>query len=527
MSAGSSVKLDDGGYVTDVPYARTFNDHLSPRMLRLVAALNGCASPSDEEFDYLELGSGTGDSIVTLAAAFPRGRFVGVDFNPEHVAFAEALARRGGVTNVRFLQRDFEALSAEALPDFDFVVLHGVLSWISPSKRRSLLALAESKLRAGGLLYASYNALPGWAAIAPLRRLMLDHTEAIAGGSLARAREGLSFAKRLCEAGGVYFTSHPTAQSILELMLKAGLPYVVHEYFNQHWHPHYFADVAREMAEHGLSYVGQIPLYLGVRELALPTAIKALAKDLDDRIAFESLKDFAINEFFRNDVYVKGAFAPSESTTRNYLENTPFGTLAAASKIKRELRLPHYTLRFEGPLYDALIPVLAQRAASAVELAALPSLASFGARRIGDALQTMALGGQVAPMHRARELATALSVTEATAYRISLPFNRTILSQELSNRHAVVLASEVAGTGITLSMLDAVCLRALVEAAPSDRPQWIAAFVDRTPLRVASGDRVVEGNGKSDLVRLIADALERFIVDWPAKLCELGILERA
>jgi SAM-dependent methyltransferase len=91
--------------VSDVPYDRTFVHQLTPSGLRLAAALNGVTPPPEDDFDYLDLGSGPGDTLVGLAAANPRARFVGVDISPEYVAFANELARKGGVTNVRSTTR--------------------------------------------------------------------------------------------------------------------------------------------------------------------------------------------------------------------------------------------------------------------------------------------------------------------------------------------------------------------------------------------------------------------------------------
>ena len=105
-----------GEYVTDVPYTRHFAHQLAPTMLRLVAAMNGVAPPTGEDFDYCELGSGVGDSLVTLAAANPRGEFVGIDVNPEHVAISRRLAEEAGLANVRFLERDFSQLAPGSFP---------------------------------------------------------------------------------------------------------------------------------------------------------------------------------------------------------------------------------------------------------------------------------------------------------------------------------------------------------------------------------------------------------------------------
>jgi len=73
------------------------------------------------------------------------------------------------------------------LPDFDFITLHGIYSWISPENRRTIVEFMRRKLKPGGIVYISYNCMPGWAGMMPLRRLLVEHT--LARGSLsARSR---------------------------------------------------------------------------------------------------------------------------------------------------------------------------------------------------------------------------------------------------------------------------------------------------------------------------------------------------
>jgi SAM-dependent methyltransferase len=302
------------GYLTDVSYLRTFSRNLAPPLLRAVTALNGFTPPPAEDFDYCELGSGQGDSTATFAACYPGARFVGVDVGHEHVVFANDFARRGGLANVRFLESDFEDLIASDLASFDFITAHGVLSWISPEKRRALIAFAEAKLKPGGLLFVSYNALPGWAAVEPLRRLMVEGS-AGEPDTLERARRGVGLARVLLDAHAAYFTRNPVAKTMLDTMTKTGLSYVVHEYFQPHWHPMYVTDVAREMAARGLYFIGQLPLYLNYGDLTVPPELVELFKGVTDRLAWESLKDYALNEFFRRDVYVKGMESRSDAAT--------------------------------------------------------------------------------------------------------------------------------------------------------------------------------------------------------------------
>jgi hypothetical protein len=507
------------GHSIDVAYVRGFYKELSPALLRAAAAINGVTPPPDEDFDYCELGCGQGDTTATLAAAYPRARFVGVDLNPEHVAFARGLASRGGLGNVRFIERDFADLGREGLPGFDYVSAHGVLSWVAPEKRRALMAVAAGRLKPGGMLHVSYNAMPGWAAVEPLRRLMHETSGNVGGDLLARAQYGLGVARMFSDAGALYFESNPTARLMLGTALEAGLPYVAHEYLTPHWHPLYFADVAREMAEHGLQFVGSLPLTQGIPELAVPPSLAEVFARVTDRAAFEVLKDFATNELFRRDLFVKGDATRSDATRRAYLETTPFGTLAPAEALGRQVKLPHHVLRLDGPLFDALIPRLAARRATARELAAEPELAPFGLDAIRDAVLRLALAEHATPM---RPGAPPPPEVGDGKLRVPLAYNRMILEQPPSNRHPIVLASPTTGAGLTLPMLQAVALRALTEAEPQDRPAWIRDFTGRVSLRLWVKDRAIED--REEQARTIEAELETFRARRLPKLVELGIV---
>jgi SAM-dependent methyltransferase len=499
------------GYLTDVPYLRHFCKELAPPMLRAALALNGFRPPPDDAFDYCELGCGPGDTVATLAAASPRARFVGVDFNPEHIAAARALAASGGLGNVRFLEADFAALAREPLPDFDYVCANGVLSWIAPETRRALLDFAAARLKPGGVLAVSYNALPGWAAVEPLRRLLQETSAGVEGTSLDRARHGLAMAKLFRDAGAEYFTSHPAAQEMVDTMLRLGPRYVAHEYLGSEWHPMYFADVSAEAGKRGLRFAGQLPLYLNYRDLVIPEQARDLFHRMTDRAAHETLKDFAINEFFRRDQYVQGT-ARDEATTREYLDTTPFGTILPARRIRREIRLRHHTLRYDGPLFDALIPRLAEGPVTLPALATDPALGGFGEAATRDAVLRLLLGEQAAPMR-------------PDAPAAALDFNRAILEQRLSAATPAVLASPVAGTGVALSQLEAVSLRVLTQITPQDRDRWLRELATTQPLRLHQGDRVVED--PHEKARILRAEVEKFRLERFPKLVDLGVVSPA
>jgi SAM-dependent methyltransferase len=514
--------LRTNDYVLDVPYLRNFVEELAPPRLRMVAALNGFAPPPGDGFDYCELGSGRGDTLATLAAAHPDARFVGVDINAEHVAFASELAARGGLDNVRFLERDFEDMAADALPSFDYVGAHGVLAWVSPAKRAALLAFAAARLKPGGLLTVSYNALPGWAAVEPLRRLMLDSASGVQGTTLDRARHGVHVAKLMSDAGAGYFTQNPSARAMLDTIEKGGLPYVVHEYFHASFCPMYFTDVAREMAAKDLYFVGQLPLYQNYKDVAVPPSVAVLCDGITDRIVLERVKDFATNEFFRRDVYVKGRAACDPALAVAYLDTTPFAL--PFGRVAREVKLPHFVLQYGAAIFDALAPALAGAARTAPELASRPELAPFGQAKIRDALLRLLLGDQVIPTRRSTLPAAPVADPRAARYRVPLAYNRMVLDQRPSRDSLVVLASPVAGTGFTLSTLQTTCLRVLTEIEPEARSAWLRSFVREQPVKLSDGDRAI--TDLDEQARVIERQLGELVATRVPELVHLGVLER-
>src|SRR6185312_13954565 len=179
------------------------------------------------------------------------GEFWGTDINPSHVAEARDLA--GPASNVRLLADSFAELVARTdLPEFDVIALHGVWSWISDENRRRIVDLVRRHLAIGGVVYVSYNALPGNAPILPLQHLLQLHADLCgtgAEGLPARVRGAIAFASKLSGAGATYFKTSPVAAQILAGLPDQDVHYLGHEYFTGNWRPMAFSQVADALAE--------------------------------------------------------------------------------------------------------------------------------------------------------------------------------------------------------------------------------------------------------------------------------------
>jgi SAM-dependent methyltransferase len=249
------------GYIAEVEYTTGFYSEMAPALLCFAALLKGVHAPAiDRPFTYFELGCGQGLSANLLAAANPLGRFFANDFNPTHVLNGRALAAEAGIGNVTFLEKSFGELAGVELPEFDFITLHGVYSWISEENRRAVVDFIRRRLRPGGVVYVSYNSLPGWAPMAPLRRLMTEYAMHQPGPMPAKIAAAVDFGAKLKEAGAKYFGANPTVAPRLDRLRGQSPNYLAHEYFNLDWALLYHADVVRDMAGAKLSFVGSANL---------------------------------------------------------------------------------------------------------------------------------------------------------------------------------------------------------------------------------------------------------------------------
>src|ERR1700681_1935101 len=209
------------GYVTDTIYADRFFRELSPTWLNYVAALCG-ASPRnlDRSFTYLDLGCGFGSSTIVNAGAFPGGEFHACDFNPAHIEGGQRHAAALAISNIQFHEASFQDLLLKDLPAFDFIVLHGVYSWVGAEARQAIRRIIRETLKPGGLVYLSYNCLPGWSIEAPLRKLLLELAATGDGGSPQRTQHAVRSLKQLSSSSLRYFNANPAAVTAVESYTK-------------------------------------------------------------------------------------------------------------------------------------------------------------------------------------------------------------------------------------------------------------------------------------------------------------------
>ncbi|CAG1022184.1 partial putative protein RP789, partial [Patescibacteria group bacterium] len=164
------------GYVTDINYTFGYYSELNPLRMRLAFLNMGLQFPKIGT--ACELGFGQGMS-ANIHAAASLVQWTGTDFNPNHAQFAQQLLRVSGAKGRLFDQSFAEFCSRTDLPDFDYIGLHGVWTWINEENQEIIVDFLRRKLKVGGVLYLSYNTQPGRLSMMPVRDLLVGHSKSM------------------------------------------------------------------------------------------------------------------------------------------------------------------------------------------------------------------------------------------------------------------------------------------------------------------------------------------------------------
>lgn len=293
-----------GGDYNLLPYPSLPFAYTQPSNLAALACLFGLRAPAAETARVLELGCASGGNIIPLAARFPCARFVGIDLAQRQVDEGCRRIAQLGLTNVELRQDDLAAarLSGET---FDYVICHGVFSWVPKATQDSILRLCAQVLAPEGLATVSYNVLPGWHLRSVIRDICLHHV-----GSTGSPRDRVAGARRLLEeiAESVGETDPYGLLLRREAKRISRLPaaYVLGEFLAPDNTPLHFHEFVGRIEQFGLGYLCEGDLASSVSEGLFPKTEKALQRvSGSSRHALEQYKDFFTGRPFRRSVIAR------------------------------------------------------------------------------------------------------------------------------------------------------------------------------------------------------------------------------
>jgi SAM-dependent methyltransferase len=465
-----------GGYVVDLEYTRGFYRDQAPLWLSTAAVLAGRSAPDPHApYTYCELACGQGITTLVLAAANPHAQFWATDINPAHVASARALAEAAGLTNVRFFDDGFADFAARDLPAFDYVTLHGIYTWVAPAVRAEIVAFLKRHLKPGGLAYVSYNCMPGWATMAPVRRLLVEAAaRSGARSSAARLDHALGIVKGLIEAGTGYPQVHPDVKQRLEKMTGMQRSYLVHEFMNQDWHPMYFPDVVEELAEAKLGYVGSSTLLDLFDETAVPEKAKAVLAGATDETMRQLLRDFVVNRQFRCDIHARGAIPLTPVAQMRRVLGQSYALVRRRDLCQMKIAAPVGEVTLPDAVYGPLLDALATGPVPAMDLPRRAGLSAISDRDLYLAVRILLGGGHIQPAATPENRAAAAAPAAAC--------NRALFDSLLAGREVPVVVAPTLAGGIALTGLDQTFL--LATGSGQDPARWVADQFARNGIQV-------------------------------------------
>lgn len=431
------------GYVSEVGYTFGYYGELNPLRLRLALLYGGLALPAVTH--ACELGFGQG-LTVNIHAAASGVSWHGTDFNPAQAGLAQELAAASGTVAGLHDESFAEFCGRPDLPDFDFIALHGIWSWVSETNRATIKDFIRRKLRPGGVVYVSYNTMPGWSSSAPVRKLLSEYADtALAKGQAPAERidGALAFVDRMLAAQPAYLAAHPDLAQRIAALKTQDRHYLAHEYFNENWQPMYFSDVARALGEAKLAYAGSARYLDHIDILNLSPAQHGVLSQVADPALRQTMRDFMVNQQFRKDYWVKGARRLAPFDQSEALRQQRVVLVVHRGDVKLVANGAAGEAKLNAEVYVPLLDALADhRPRSLGELERLLAGKGVGFAQMVQALMVLVGQGKVEPAQDDETIEGVRARTDA--------LNAHLVRKARGSGDIGFLASPVTGGGIAV-----------------------------------------------------------------------------
>jgi len=284
------------------PHASTHIEHL-----HTIGRLFGMAPPDFQRARVLELGSAAGGNLIPMALGYPDGRFLGIDLSAREIEHGQRQIADLGLGNIELRHMSILDVGA-SLGAFDYIICHGVLSWVPPAVQDKILAICQALLAPNGIAVVSYNTLPGWNTVRTAREMMLYHAGHVSDPA-ERARQARLLLDFIRGAGGDQPSPYMSMlQQEIDILRSRPDSYLLHDHLEENNTPFYFHQFVARARASGLQYLADSALatmYVG--NLRPATAEKLAA--VGDIVRQEQYMDFMYNRRFRSTLLCRAAVA--------------------------------------------------------------------------------------------------------------------------------------------------------------------------------------------------------------------------
>jgi len=293
-----------GNTYDDVPYYSYAYPQTHPDRLNVIAHLFGMTPTPVENCRVLELGCASGGNLLPMAEALPGSTFLGIDRSGRQIGDGQKILKESGLKNVELQHCDILDFPTDSEP-FDYILVHGIYSWVPEPVQKKILDICKRHLTPQGVAYVSYNIFPGWHMRGMLRDMMVYHSGQIADPALrvAEARALIDFLQGAVATQDSAYSR--LLQDELKLLKRVNDSYVFHEHLEDHNAPIYFHQFNDRLKQAGLQFLGEANFHTMMAR-NFPEKVAATLQKVagNNIIRMEQYMDFVRNGHFRQTLMV-------------------------------------------------------------------------------------------------------------------------------------------------------------------------------------------------------------------------------
>jgi methyltransferase-like protein/SAM-dependent methyltransferase len=310
-----------------VPYRSLAFPQTHPDRLATVARIFGVAAPDVSRCRVLELGCASGGNLIPMAFNLPHSEFVGVDLSRHQVAEARATIGALDLRNIRVEHASLMDID-RSWGEFDYIICHGVFSWVEAPVQERILGIARENLSASGVAYISYNTYPGWHMREMVRHMMRYHTRQFdePQEQIEQARALLTFLAAAAEGSGPY---GDLLTREIDRLSQTNDSYLFHEHLEKTNTPIYFHEFIERAERAGLMFLSEASISDMLTSHFAPAVAETLDRISPNILHLEQYMDFVRNRQFRQTLLVHDTVKPNRALTPAVLSGLLMSSPAA------------------------------------------------------------------------------------------------------------------------------------------------------------------------------------------------------
>jgi len=493
-----------------IPYPSNPFRQTRPERLAGIAKLFGLDAPPAEHCRVLEIGCSMGGNLIAMAQDLPGSRFIGIDASARQIADGWKMIDALGLRNIELKHLDILDVPPD-MGEFDYIVSHGVFSWVPARVQNKMLEICQRHLAPKGVAYISYNTYPGWHIRGIVRDMMFYRSTHFADpqARLAQAKSLVAFVAEATKGADTPYGR--LLQSEIKHITQMEDYYLHHEHLEENNQPLYFHDFASRLAVNGLQYLGDADFSTMVSTNFSPAVAKKLHEiGAHDIVQMEQYMDFVRCRYFRKSLVCRSAARLNRTLTPAVVRDLLLASDAAPAAASGET----HTFRTPGG-HTITCRSGATKAALEALRAAWPMPIAFR-----DLFGQAGGGDEAAMEFLAGEMLTCMAAGVVEWRLTPVPFTTTVGKQPAATALARYQAergykvTNMRGETITLDEMHRQTLKVL------DGARDVAALTESLMGALARGELVLQRDedkttvkDETEMRRLLGPAIEKVLVN--------------